>query len=120
MRSCCASFWPLLAALPLCFACARTANYVRTGKERPSLPDNCEFTVYKSAPPGRYVEIGIVEFSVLGGGAKGRAQNIGEAKERAAPHVCKEGGNAVILQGDGSGAFVRATVIATAAEEKPP
>ena len=120
MRSWCAKSLALSALLALLPACARTSNYVRTGNPRPALPEGCEFTVYRSPPPGRYTEIGIVEFSVLGGGAKGRAQNVGEAKERAAPHVCKEGGNALILQGDGQGSFVRATVIATAAPEPEP
>jgi hypothetical protein len=94
--------------------CARTSNYVRTGKARPERPEGCDIKLYTSAPPGRFVEIGVVHFSVLGGGAKGRARNMSEAKERAAPHACKEGGNALILQGDGRGEFVRATVIATA------
>ena len=97
-------------------ACARTSHYTRTGNPHERRPDGCEFKVHTKAPEGRYAEIGIVNFSVLGGGAKGRAQNISEARERVAEHVCKEGGNAVILQGDGHGAFVRATVIATAAD----
>ena len=104
----------MLAVLVLLPACARTSNYVRTGKARPERPEGCDLKVFTSAPTGRFVEIGVVNFSVLGGGAKGRARNISEAKERAAPHACREGGNALILQGDGRGEFVRATVIATA------
>lgn len=107
--------WTLvLAPLALHAACARTNNYVRTGAARPARPDGCELTVYTKTPELRYTEIGVVEFSALGGGARGRAQNIGEAKERAAPHACKEGGNALILRSDGRGGFVRAIVIATA------
>ena len=115
MRSWCTRFRPLLVVLPLLLGCARTANYVRTGKALEPRPDGCEVKVLTKPPEGRYAEIGIVEFSVLGGGAKGRAQNISEAKERALPHACKEGGNALILQGDGRGGFVRATVIWLAA-----
>jgi hypothetical protein len=94
-------------------ACARTSSYVRTGKARERKPDGCEFKVFTKQPGVRHAAIGVVHFSALGGGAKGRAQNISEARERAAEHVCKEGGDAVILHADGRGAFVRATVIAT-------
>lgn len=108
-------------ALPvLLSACARTNNYVRTGAAREARPEGCELTVYTKTPELRYTEIGVVEFGALGGGGKGRAQNIGEAKERAAEHACKEGGNALILRGDGSGGFVRAIVIATAAPDAAP
>ena len=116
MRACCAKtlLW-LSVALSLA-GCARTANYVRTGKAFQARPDDCDFVVYTSMPPGRHTEIGIVTFSVMGGGPEGRARSVAEAKERATQHVCKEGGNAVILQSDGAGAFVRATVITMASE----
>jgi hypothetical protein len=110
-----ASSLTVFVVLALLLGCARTSNYVRTGAARPERPEGCEVAVFMTAPQLRYTEIGVVEFSVLGGGAKGRAQNVAEAKERAAQHVCKEGGNAIILQSDGRGSFVRATVIATAA-----
>jgi hypothetical protein len=108
--------WPLVLTLVTMLpACARTSNYVRTGGARPARPAGCELTVYTQTPELRYTEIGVVEFSALGGGAKGRAENIGEAKERAAEHACKDGANALILRSDGRGGFVRAIVIATAA-----
>jgi hypothetical protein len=97
-------------------SCARTANYTRTGKAFQARPDDCEFEVYLRTPPGRITEIGIVTFSALGGGAEGRARSVSEAKERAAQHVCKEGGNALVVQSDGAGAFVRGTVVLVASE----
>jgi hypothetical protein len=114
--------WTLvLMSLALLPSCARTNNYVRTGAAREARPDGCELKVYTKTPEKlRYTEIGVVEFGALGGGGKGRAQTIGEAKERAAEHACKEGGNALLLRADGSGGYVRAIVIWTAGEQDAP
>lgn len=114
------SWMLVLTSVAFLSACARTNNYVRTGAAREPRPEGCELKVYTKTPELRYTEIGVVEFGALGGGGKGRAQNIGEAKERAAEHACKEGGNALILRADGRGGYVRAIVIATAEGAPPP
>src|SRR5262245_8936258 len=92
-------------------ACART-EYLSTGPQLPARPDGCDVRVYTTGPPQAFTEVGVVEYSTAGGGWAGKPTTVLEAKNRAAPFVCKAGGTGIVLPASDQGVYSRATVIA--------
>ena len=67
----------------------------------------CEFAVTTTAPGEAYEEIGALDW-MQGHGA---ATTLAEFKEVVRDQVCKVGASTVVVQVNGSGAYIRGTVI---------
>ena len=100
-----------LALALLVSACTRT-QYTRTGSASP-LPEGCPVATFTTTPQVPYVEVGVVEFSTVGGGMAGVASTVSEARERAVPYVCREGANGLIMLPGPHGYIERVTLIRT-------
>ena len=70
---------------------------------------DCDFNIFTTPPTDPYVELGVVEFTEPNGGG---ARSLQRAKQVAAPHVCKAGGNGLLVwTSDARGQIPKATVV---------
>ncbi len=97
-------------------ACSAEKQYTPTStKAVAAKPANCQFDILTLRPARAVEELGIIDFT---GGTRGTlgyrrgvARSAGELKEMIGPDVCRAGGDAVITEVNGSGEYVRATVV---------
>ena len=85
--------------------CTATGTFYKTGEGiAESRTEGCDFTIYTTSPKHDYIELGLIE--LVG------AINLGIAKNVAAPIVCKNGGNGLLVwEADGHGHYIKATVV---------
>jgi hypothetical protein len=107
---------PLRGALALVFValvpagCAGHYIYGRTGDViPPAKPPGCVFSLLDVPPQQAFDEVGVlapkdVEFGDMAGGAV-------PFKEAVADQVCAAGGDAVVVERDFTGRYIRGTVI---------
>ena len=84
------------------------AKFTPTGAPPPTHPPNCEFQIL-TAPPPSFVEIGTVD--VEANAYTMPTSDLAEFKQVIRPRVCEAGGDAAIAIVNGSGAYLKATVI---------
>jgi hypothetical protein len=90
--------------------CASHYVYGRTGEiTPPPKAPGCTFTLLDVAPEKAFDEVGVlapkdVEFGDMAGGAT-------PFKEAVADQVCAAGGDAVVVERDFTGRYIRGTVI---------
>jgi hypothetical protein len=90
--------------------CAGTYVYGPTGDvEAQAKPPGCTFTLLDLPPQQAFDEIGVlapqdIEYGDMAGGPT-------PFKEAVAEQVCKVGGDAVVVERDGTGRYIRGTVI---------
>jgi hypothetical protein len=90
--------------------CATHYVYGRTGEiTPPPKPPGCTFTILDVPPEKPFDEVGVlapkdVEFGDMAGGAT-------PFKEAVADQVCAAGGDAVVVERDFTGRYIRGTVI---------
>jgi len=97
-------------------ASGRNMKFTETGdKTFAALTKNCKIRVYTTKPSKKYHEIGVIEWSgwsPSGGVLTAGPGSVAEAKEKAQPEVCKNGGNALLLwEANAIGHYPKATVI---------
>ena len=101
----------LLAVLLLSAAgCAGHYVYGRTGElVPPPKPPGCTFVLLELPPEQPFDEIGVlaprdIEYGDMAGGATPFKETVGE-------QVCAAGGDAVVVERDYTGRYIRGTVI---------
>ena len=90
---------------------ACSANFTKTGENSfAPLAQGCNFSIYTTSPKKEFEEIGLVEFIPDFLGAFPRS--LSSAKEKAAPLVCQNGGNGLLVwESNGLGQYLKATII---------
>lgn len=74
--------------------------------------DGCRFAVLTLRPTGAFEELGFVEFDFPGVATPHGPKSVAEVRRLAAGHVCKAGGNALLLwPANDSGMFKKATIL---------
>ncbi|NVK38198.1 MAG: hypothetical protein HWE18_09755 [Gammaproteobacteria bacterium] len=103
----------LIGSLLLLSACTTSTQFVKTGdKSFSPFSNGCNVTVYTTNPKKEFEEIGLIEFGKSF--VEGRPSNLTRAKEEAAPFVCKNGGNGMLVwEANGYGQYLKATIIRT-------
>ena len=80
-------------------------RFIATGDLKPQpRPVDCSFQVLTAAPTQLYQELGVLEARNAALDAKGFASDVHE-------QVCRAGGDAVLVQVDGQGRYLRGTVL---------
>jgi hypothetical protein len=77
-----------------CFA--TQGEFVPTGDRKlPPRPASCSFALYTAAPPAGSIELGVVQFTNVGG--EQGATGLEDARTVAAPFVCAAGGTGLVI-----------------------
>lgn len=102
----------LVILLSFLGGCAST-SFTKTGTvSLESRNDNCDFTVYSTSPQKPFVELGVVDISMICFGVCPSTNKLSKVKELIAPKVCSAGGNgALIWEANGFGYYHKVTVI---------
>jgi hypothetical protein len=100
----------LLLVASLGLGCAGKYIYGQTGDgSTPPKPPGCQYPLLDAIPTRPFEELGVlapkdIEFPDVAGGATPFKEAVGE-------QVCAAGGDAVVVERDFQGRYVRATVI---------
>lgn len=101
----------LIIASIMLLTTACSANFTKTGENSFSpYSAGCNFSVYTTNPNKPFDEVGLVEFvqqPIIGFPA-----SLSQAKDQAAPLVCQNGGNGLLVwESNGFGQYLKATII---------
>jgi len=100
--------WLLGCVVVLTSACVHYSYSQTTRNLAPPKSVGCEFEVFTVAPGREYVELGILD---VGGDATAAPHSVEKFTEMIQASVCRAGGDAVIAQVNGVGAYVHGAVI---------
>jgi hypothetical protein len=109
-----------LGAVVALAACG-TTRVTATGPGAPSKGEPCDFQLLTALPSGGYVEIGVIE-TQLGDYGSNEFSSLADFKREIAPQVCRAGGDMAVAHPNGSGIYIRATILKAtgAASSTPP
>jgi len=87
-------------------SCAKTDYiFTKTGEAGPAKPPNCDFVIATTKVDHPYQEIGILDSQ------QAPPQDAAAFKAKVQPQVCAVGGDAVVTEVNGTGYYVRGTIL---------
>ena len=88
--------------------CGARTLVTATGAPQAPRPEGCDFEILTSTPLNGFREIGTLD--MLSGG-DGDTTSLTRFKKRIAPKVCQLGGDAALAMANGTGYYIKATVL---------
>ncbi len=94
------------AAAFLVAGCSPGWAFTQTGPAAPTRPTSCQVRLLTTAPDQPYVELGILDQD-----GHGDIRNAGDFLQSVRPHVCRAGGNAIVVRTSGTGQYMGGAVL---------